>query len=152
MREFTQMVYPADAHDIGTDVELVLDFEQRQKSRQAAKLSSGEKIGIFLAHGQRLMPRAKLVATDGSEIWVRAATQAVSTIRATDPLKLTRAAYHLGNRHVPVQIGDGWIRYEPDHVLDEMLVGLGFDPIFEQAPFEPEQGAYSSHAHHHHHD
>ena len=59
-----------------------------------------------------------------------------------DPKALARAAYHLGNRHVPVQVGDGWLRYLADHVLDDMLRGLGLEPKSEQAPFEPESGAY----------
>ena len=75
-----------------------------------------------------------------------AGPEAVSTVNADDPKALARAAYHLGNRHVAVQVGDGWLRYLADHVLDDMLRGLGLEPKSERAPFEPESGAYG-HAH-----
>ena len=65
---------------------------------------------------------------------------------------MARACYHLGNRHVALQIGEGWVRYQHDHVFDAMVTGLGLNVIVEQAPFEPEAGAYSQgHAHHHDH-
>jgi urease accessory protein len=75
-------------------------------------------------------------------------------VHSADPRPLARAAYHLGNRHVALQIGDGWLRYCHDHVLDEMLLGLGLRVTVEQAPFEPEAGAYhaegdSAHGHSH---
>ena len=66
-------------------------------------------------------------------------------MRCDDPQLLARAAYHLGNRHVPLQIANGLLRYQHDHVLDEMLRGLNLDVQIEQAPFEPEPGAYGSH-------
>jgi urease accessory protein len=65
-------------------------------------------------------------------------------VRTADLRWLARAAYHLGNRHVALQIGEGWLRYKHDHVLDEMLHGLGLKVAVEQAPFEPEAGAYHS--------
>jgi urease accessory protein len=68
---------------------------------------------------------------------------------------LARAAYHLGNRHVPVQVGDGYLRLAADHVLELMLKGLGARITPRRVPFEPEAGAYAGHAHggtgHHHH-
>jgi urease accessory protein len=80
---------------------------------------------------------------------VVAAEETVSTVRCDDPWRLARAAYHLGNRHVPVLIGAGWLRFRHDHVLDDMLRGQGFDVAVENAPFEPEGGAYGG-GHHHH--
>lgn len=151
MREFTQLKYSGGSSKDCT-LQLVLNYEQRQKSRLCAKLADGEEVGVLLPHGKRLMPGAILVANDGSEIKVTAAQEKVTTITSDDPWQLTRAAYHLGNRHVPVEIAAGWLRYEPDHVLDEMLIGLGFDPKTEMAPFNPEAGAYASHGHHHDHD
>jgi len=71
-------------------------------------------------------------------------------VRADDPRLLARVAYHLGNRHVALQIGAGWLRYSHDHVLDELSRGLGAQLTIEQAPFEPEAGAYhdaSGHSH-----
>ena len=76
-----------------------------------------------------------------------AAPERLSDVRVADPVLLARASYHLGNRHVRVQIGRGWLRYEPDHVLDQMLAGLGLVVETIAAPFEPEQGAYHVHSH-----
>ena len=79
-----------------------------------------------------------------------AADEAVSTVRSRDSLALARACYHLGNRHTPLEIRDGRIRYAHDHVLDEMLRGLGLEVRAEQVPFDPEPGAYGrgeGHAH-----
>jgi urease accessory protein len=76
----------------------------------------------------------------------------VMRVTADTPVRLMRAAYHLGNRHVPLQIGEGWLRLEQDHVLMEMLLGLGGIRVEnENAPFEPEAGAYGG-GHRHHHD
>ena len=82
---------------------------------------------------------------------VRAAQETVSTVYVTDALLLARAAYHLGNRHVLLQITADWLRYQHDHVLDDMIHQMGLDVVCEQAPFEPEAGAYSSGGHGHHH-
>ena len=83
-----------------------------------------------------------------------AAAETVSTVHSDNGLVLARACYHLGNRHVPLQIGPGWLRYAHDHVLDDMLRGFGLTVRVERAPFEPEAGAYvaASHAHTHAHD
>ena len=88
-----------------------------------------------------------LRATSGLVVEVRAAPEAVSTARADDALLLARAAYHLGNRHVALQLGPGWLRYPHDHVLDNMARELGLTVNREQAPFEPEAGAYQTHDH-----
>ena len=88
-------------------------------------------------------------------IEVIAEPEAVSTVATDDPRELARAAYHLGNRHVPLQVGPGWVRYGADHVLDAMLLGLGLKPTAATEPFEPEAGAYThgheqaGHGHHH---
>jgi urease accessory protein len=86
-----------------------------------------------------------------SAIQVQAAEEAVMDVTASSPQALTRAAYHLGNRHVPLQVGEGWLRLEQDHVLKEMLLGLDVNVMDLQAPFEPEAGAYGG-GHRHHHD
>jgi urease accessory protein len=80
---------------------------------------------------------------------VGAAPEWVSTLHAPDARLLARVAYHLGNRHVALQIGEGWLRYSHDHVLDEMARGLGAQLSVEQAPFEPEGGAYHAGGHSH---
>lgn len=131
---------------------VTLTFEQRVKSRQKVELDNGEAAGLFLARGSVLLHGQRLLAQSGEIVEIRAADEAVSTVQVDDPLLLARACYHLGNRHVPLQIGVGFVRYQHDHVLDEMLAGLGLAARFEQAPFEPEAGAYDSsgHAHGHH--
>jgi urease accessory protein len=90
-------------------------------------------------------------ATDGQVVEIVAANQAVTDVTADTPQALMCAAYHLGNRHVPLQVGDGWLRLEQDHVLNEMLIGLGMTTVNLLAPFEPEAGAYGG-GHKHHHD
>lgn len=126
---------------------LSLPFELRQKSRLKANLDSGEEIGIMLPRGRVLRGGDCLKAENGLIIELKAAQESVSTATAPDQLTLQRACYHLGNRHVPLQITENWIRYLADHVLDDMVVSIGLTISHEQAPFEPEVGAY-----HHHHD
>jgi len=127
---------------------LVLPFESRQKSRLRTRLASGVEVGLFLDRGTVLRGGDLLLAGDGTVIEVVAANETVSTVSSQDPAQLARAGYHLGNRHVAVQIGAGWLRYRHDHVLDDMVQGLGLSVIVEEAPFEPEGGAYShSHSH-----
>ena len=133
---------------------LVLPFGDRAKSRARVTLDNGEEAGLFLERGSILRHGDLLQADDGRVVEVQAATETVSTVRTDDGLQLARACYHLGNRHVALQIGPGWLRYSHDHVLDDMLRGFGLVVNVEQAPFEPEGGAYvatSSHAHTHQH-
>ena len=133
--------------------QLVLPFELRQKSRLRARVASGLEVGLFLERGIVLRGGDLLLAEDGTVVEVVAALETVSTVRDTDATRLARAGYHLGNRHVPVEIGSGWLRYGHDHVLDDMVRGLGLSVVVEQAPFEPEAGAYghshSGHSHEH---
>jgi urease accessory protein len=137
--------------DLPAQASLTLPFDQRQKSRLRAQLDSGEEVGLFLPRGTVLRHGDRLRAADGRVVEVRAALEMVSTARADDPLALARAAYHLGNRHVALQLGPGWLRYPHDHVLDGMARELGLAVTCEQAPFEPEAGAYGG-GHHHGHD
>lgn len=122
---------------------LVLPFELRQRSRQRCRLSSGEEVALVLERGTVLRGGDRLRAEDGRVIEVVAAPETVSVVRASDPWRLARAAYHLGNRHIPVQVGNGWLRYLHDHVLDDMVHGLGFTLDVQVQPFEPEGGAYA---------
>jgi urease accessory protein len=125
-----------------------LSFEQRQKARQRARLLSGRNVGIVLERGTILRGGDYLKAAGGEIVRVVAADEPVSIARSTDPLLLARAAYHLGNRHVHLEVGQGYLSYLTDHVLDHMIDSLGLPVTHEQRPFEPEGGAYSHrHAH-----
>jgi urease accessory protein len=129
---------------------LTLPFELRQKSRLRARLDDGEEVALFLPRGRVLRGGDLLLASDGRIVRVQAAAERVSKATASAPFGLARAAYHLGNRHVPVQLSDGFLRYGHDHVLDDMLRGLGLTVVVEHASFEPEGGAYA-HGHGHSH-
>mgnify|MGYP001812324491 FL=1 len=134
-------------------VTLTLPLEKRLRSRLRVALDDGRPAGVFLERGQVLRDGDLLGSADGTIVRVRAAEEPVSEVSCADPLLLARACYHLGNRHVPLQIGPANLRYQHDHVLDDMLRGLGLQPVSAWAPFEPEPGAYggSSHGHAHHH-
>lgn len=134
-----------------------LPFDERKKSRLKTAAENGEPLGFMLPRGHILRDGTRLLDESGRLIEVKAADETVSTVSSMDAHLVLRAAYHLGNRHVPLQIGDGWLRYQHDHVLDAMVIGLGLTVTVEDAPFEPEDGAYSGshaggHDHGHSHD
>ena len=127
---------------------LVLPFEERCKSRLRTQLESGEEVGLFLEPGTVLRGGDKLQGSDGRVIEVVAAPERLMEVWSASLLNLARIAYHLGNRHMAVQMGEGWLRFPADHVLRDMVIGLGTDVAEVTAPFEPESGAYS-HRHPH---
>ena len=138
---------------------VTLDWDLRQKSRFEATDSLGRSLGVFLPRGSVVRGGDVLVAEDGSLIRVQAAPQTVLRITTCtahgSPFDLTRAAYHLGNRHVPIELRPDYLQIEPDHVLAEMLRAMHLIVNTVDAPFEPESGAYASHgghAHGHAHD
>jgi urease accessory protein len=138
-----------------------LDWDVRQKSRFEATDSNGRSLGVFLPRGSVIRGGDVLVAEDGSMVRVQAAPQAVLKITHCSahgsPFDLIRAAYHLGNRHVPIELKPDHLKIEPDHVLADMLTAMHLIVQAVNEPFEPENGAYSSggvahaggHAHHH---
>ena len=134
------------------DATITLPFETRQKSRLQAVMDNGDEIGLLLPRGTVLRDGDILKTESGLTIKVCAAEESVSSAHIQDPVLFARACYHLGNRHVPLQIGDDWLRYLHDHVLDDMLKGLGITTRHERATFEPEAGAYGGGHQHHHHD
>ncbi|MBV8032320.1 MAG: urease accessory protein UreE [Betaproteobacteria bacterium] len=140
---------------------LALPFEMRQKSRFKAKLESGEEVAFLLPRGEVLRGGDLVAASDGRVFEVVSLPEEVLHVEAKNAMELARIAYHLGNRHVAVQVGDGHVRIAHDHVLDRMLEGLGAKVSHVTAPFEPEAGAYHAHGtehgaakihDHHHHD
>lgn len=151
MLHITQHLSAGDITGDQHDDSLILPFDRRQKSRLRVVLESGEEAGLFLERGTILRGGDCLRASDGRIVRVVAANEPLMRVTADTPIMLMRAAYHLGNRHVPLQIGTGWLRLEQDHVLMDMLVGLGVRVEKQSAPFEPEAGAYGS-GHRHQHD
>jgi urease accessory protein len=131
------------------DDTLVLPFELRQKSRLRTQTTSGEEVGLFLATGHIMRDGELLEADDGRIVQIVAKPERLMEVRAATPRDLTRAAYHLGNRHVALEVGDGWLRLPDDYVLRQMLVQLGAEVTDLDAPFDPEPGAYGG-GHHHH--
>ena len=145
-----------------------LDWDVRQKSRFDATDSTGRQLGVFLPRGTVVRGGDVLVAEDGSLIRVIAASQSVVRItHCTDhgtPYDLIRAAYHLGNRHVPIELKPDHLKIEPDHVLADMLRAMHLIVQAVDESFEPENGAYAmgghahgahdspDNAHDHHHD
>lgn len=128
--------------------QLLLPFDQRQKRWLFAALASGEEVALKLPRGASLHGGDLLLASDGRVVEVIAAPERVVHIDCAASSELARLAYHLGNRHVPVQIGHGFLRISENRVLEEMLRGLGAMLRIIEAPFEPESGAYAgAHAH-----
>jgi urease accessory protein len=132
-----------------------LDWDVRQKSRFDATDSTGRNLGVFLTRGTLVRGGDVLVAEDGSLIRVVAAPQEVLRITACaqhgSAFDLMRAAYHLGNRHVPIELQPDHLKIEPDHVLADMLRAMHMTVLMVHEAFEPEGGAYSSHGHSHGH-
>ena len=126
---------------------LRLPFDLRQKSRQRATLESGEEVAVALARGEVMRGGDLVVATSGQVVEVVAEREHVMHVEC-DSAELARVAYHLGNRHVPVQVGDGWLRFLADGVLEKMVAGLGAKVTALEAAFEPEAGAYAPHHRH----
>ena len=131
------------------DGELVLPFELREKSRQRARLTSGEEVAVFTVRGTVLRAGDLLRGDDGRVVKIVAAQEATYRVECASARELLRCAFHLGNRHTQAQISAGFLRIRQDAVLKDMLQGLGATVVEEQAPFEPEAGAYGG-GHHHH--
>lgn len=130
---------------------LELPFDARCRSRLRTRVLSGEECGLFLERGTVLRGGDRLLANDGRIVAVAAAAESLMEATPDDPagaaLLIARAAYHLGNRHVAVQLMPGRLRFVADHVLGDMVRGLGLSLTTLSAPFEPEGGAYGGHAH-----
>jgi urease accessory protein len=135
---------PAGTHAAAT---ITLSYEARRKSRQKVRLDDGGEAGVILAWGESLRHGDVLATADGFVARIVAAIEPVMIIRCSHPRELARVAYHLGNRHVAVEVGEGLLKIVPDHVLRSMVEGLGAQVDLGSQPFEPESGAYGGHVH-----
>jgi urease accessory protein len=126
---------------------VTLTFDSRQKCRLLSRTDNGKEIGIFLPRGKSIKHGFVLSGQDNYRVRVKAAAEALSIVQTDNPLLFARACYHLGNRHVPLQIQQGELRYQADHVIDQMLEGFGLIIHHQSLPFEPESGAYDQHGH-----
>jgi len=135
------------AYKVEVKGQLKLPFDSRQKSRLRTKLVSGEEVALMLPRGEILRGGDLVTASDGRVIEVVAEPEKLLHIESAE---LAKVAYHLGNRHVPVQVGKDFLRIAADHVLGEMVKKLGATVKALEAPFEPEAGAYAGG--HHQHD
>ncbi|WP_252108245.1 MULTISPECIES: urease accessory protein UreE [unclassified Halomonas] len=135
---------------------LTLPFELRIRGRLKAESDGGQALGLFLDRGPVLRSGEGLKAESGEVIRVCAAIEPVVTARVSSGLPLARLAYHLGNRHVQLALGEddqgGWVRFPPDHVLEELATLLGATLEHGDATFDPEPGAYQQLGHAHAHD
>ena len=140
----SKLKIPRNAYAVQVKGALRLPFEQRQKSRLHAHLESGEEVALMLPRGEILRGGDLVTASDGRVIEVVAEVEKLLHVECESPQALARAAYHLGNRHVPVEVGAKYVRINYDHVLEEMLKGLGAKVSAIESPFEPEAGAYGA--------
>jgi len=131
---------------------VTLPFLDRHRRRIRLVADSGAPFLLDLARAQRLTEGDGLELDNGSYIRVRAAAEPVIEIAADSPNDLLRIAWHLGNRHLPLQAIDGRLRIRADHVIAQMVEGLGGRITWLDAPFDPEIGAYAGAAHSHDHD
>ncbi len=143
MIRLTHLLTQAEAGDATPVATLTLPLASRIKSRLRVTLDDGREAGLFLERGLSLREGDLLAGPEGLTVQVRAAPESLSVAYCPDPLLLARACYHLGNRHVPLGIEAGRLRYRHDHVLDAMLRSLGLAVGREEGPFEPEPGAYA---------
>lgn len=141
-------------HHVHADINdtISLDHDTRKKARIKSKTDKGHDVGIFVERGRPLQVGEVLESECGQFIEVHGLAEQVSTAIATDWLNFSKVCYHLGNRHTVLQIGELWVRFKPDHVLEALAEMYGLTIDRADAIFEPEQGAYGGHGHKHSHD
>jgi urease accessory protein len=151
MKIFTHVLETELPKDASSET-ISLSFDDRKRGRLKIITDSGSDAGIQIERGQVLRHGTVLSNTEGEYLTVLASNEKVSTAVVDNKTLFARGCYHLGNRHVPLQIGENFLRFQEDYVLDDMLHGLGIHVKHEDAPFEPENGAYASgegHSHNH---
>lgn len=134
---------------------VTLGYDDRHRRRMRLRTDQAEPFLLDLDRATLMRDGDGLLLEDGRWLTVVAALEDVVDVHGATPQATARLAWHLGNRHLPVQIlEDGGIRFRHDHVIEEMVIGLGGRTARRHAPFTPEGGAYAGggHAHHHHHD
>lgn len=125
-----------------------LTFDARCKSRLLLTLDNGDQAPLIVERGRSLRGGERVTIADGREVEIVSAEESLLEAISSDPLLIAKAAYHLGNRHVAVQMMPDRLRFLTDHVLADMVAGLGLKVNALIAPFEPEGGAYGhQHAH-----
>ena len=132
-------------HHVDIADEIPLDHLLREKSRFRIQTKAGVEARVILERGKPLLPGDILLSACGKQLLVSGAPESVVTARTDDWATFSRACYHLGNRHVRLQLGERWLRITPDHVLEDLLSNLGLKVVREDAVFEPEPGAYDKH-------
>ncbi|MDC4377380.1 urease accessory protein UreE [Acinetobacter baumannii] len=147
MKIYTQRLEDISPDQAFETVELT--FDTRQKSRFRAALSSGVDIGADLPRTGILRSGSYIATQEGDVLRVDAKPERLMKVTAQTEFDLLKAAYHLGNRHVPLMLTPTALYFEPDHVLAEMVEGLGLVVTETDHPFEPESGAYAQHSHDH---
>lgn len=151
MNRATRILPAGDWPGKATDT-VVLDHDNRHRRRMTMKGEAGTDFLLDLAEATTLRDGDGLVLEDGRVIAVRAASEPLTEILAGDPAHLVRIAWHLGNRHLPTQLDGNRLLIRRDHVIEEMLIGLGASVRHVEAPFDPEGGAYGHGHGGHHHD
>lgn len=142
-------VIPAKDRPISAVDTVVLDFERRHRRRLAMKGQNGIEFLLDLAKAVALRDGDGLLLEDGRIVKVEAALEPLAEITAADRTHLLRLAWHLGNRHLPTEISENFLRIRRDHVIEEMVAGLGANVSVVTAPFDPEGGAYDQGNHGH---
>lgn len=143
----------SESNQQSAETRVSLPHEKRVKARVRVTLQDGRDAGIFLDRGEVLAAGDKLVSDEGIVVEVVEEKELVSVVKIENPLLLAKACYHLGNRHVQLQILENQLLYLHDHVLDDMLRKQGYSVYSETLPFNPESGSHGhSHSHDHSHD
>src|ERR1700704_5397021 len=140
MRRFEKVLARSDETSLP---KLTLPYDLRRKTRQLVRLDDGEEIGLLLAPGTILNDGDILESAEGDRVRIAAAAEPILFVTASEGEKLARAAYHLGNRHIPVEIGTGFLRLEADLVLEDMLKRLAVRGVGRKGRFHPGGGAYA---------
>ena len=142
--------YISEAESVSASDTLTLDYDDRKRGRFKSVTDAGQEVGVFLDRGKVLQQGQALKTECGTVITIHSKPESVTTASCDDWQVFAKCCYHLGNRHVPLQVGERWLRFKPDHVLEEMVHLHGMKTTQEERPFDPESGAYKGGGHHHH--